>query len=564
MRLLRPLLTLVVAAATVAACAPAGMSPPVAPVAVKPAGILVDVGQGRAGAVLTPLVTTAQAPAAGRRGADRALMAQVQENTAATIVHLVVKVFEGTGPEVYRTETDVPAAALGNAITFVGLRDNRTYRVRAYAYASAGQDDKISIDASSFTDIVVGDDDRPTVANLPVLLTSVPFSGRATATAIAIANGGHQTDGAEMLTLGEPLDEFVFVDELAGDASPGYVDDTYANARFDSPWEVAAVGRAIYVADSTNHVIRRIDVDGLVTTFVGTQGVQGTTDGPAGTALFDNPRQLTADAAGNLYVLQHGSGAYPPTQLVRKITPAGVVTTIAGGPRDGSVPSCIGSAARFADPNGMAVDPAGTYLYIGDAHNQVIRRIDLTDPQFTTTVIAGSQNQTGSANGAVGTSARFLYPGTLAIDLEGNLIVADGNPHVRKIDVNAGGFPVTPIAGDPVAPAQVDGGVAAARFRNIADLAVDAQGNILVLDNGDGGVAGETNRLRKITFGAGGAITVNSLAGNGYGHVVGPGLGVGGARGEWGNARGMTLDAVGELIFIEGHRLRWIYPGGGA
>ena len=535
----RALLALALAATAVAACAPAGMSPAGAPGVALPAGLVVDAGQGPAGLVVRPVI----APPPGRQ-----LLAAVQPNTAATIVHLIVKVYEGTAPETYVTEADVPSVAFGSPITFVGLRNNRTYRVRAHAYASAGVDDQISIDASSYTDIVVGMNDTPAVANLPVLLVDVPFSGLATSAGLAITPGGHMTTGAEMLMIGVPLTDTCFVGTWAGMGDPGYDDGPSGSVTFDDPMDVACVGKALFVVDRNNHAIRRI-TDGEVTTFAG-DGTAGTDDGTGTGARFDTPVAVCADAAGNLYILEHGSGA-PQLQRVRKITPQGVVTTLAGGPRGGSVPTCTGAAAAFADPGGLAVDPAGTFLYVADTQNQVIRRIDLLDAGLQTTTIAGQQNVPAHVDNALGTAAAFFEPAGVAVDLAGDVIVADtANAAVRKVAVTSAGNPVTTVAGTLAAPqGQVDGDASGARFRSVADVAVDAQGNILVLDNSDViSYPTESNSLRKLTYGAGGVLAVTTLAGSGFGHAEGMGTGAG-SDASWGIARGLGLAVGGDLYF---------------
>lgn len=158
------------------------------------------------------------------------------------------------------------------------------------------------------------------------------------------------------------------VTTLAGSSPPGFADGTGAAAKFGSGYNIAidASGN-LYVADSSNHRIRKITPTGVVTTLAGT-GTPGATDGPGNSATFSDPRGVAVDADGNVYVADFG------TSLLRKITPAGVVSTIAGqkgvrGGQDG-----IGAAATFNQPQGLTVNAAGT-LYVADTYGNLIRKV---------------------------------------------------------------------------------------------------------------------------------------------------------------------------------------------
>jgi sugar lactone lactonase YvrE len=159
---------------------------------------------------------------------------------------------------------------------------------------------------------------------------------------------------------------------LAGTSSIGSQDGAGAAARFYSPRAVAtdAAGNA-FIVDQGNHTIRKITTAGLVTTLAGTPGIAGNADGTGAAARFDDPRDIGADAAGNLYVIDAGN------HTIRKVTPAGVVTTFAGlagvtGSQDGA-----GSSARFNRLSGLAIDSSGT-LYVTDVGNHAIRKITST------------------------------------------------------------------------------------------------------------------------------------------------------------------------------------------
>jgi hypothetical protein len=211
------------------------------------------------------------------------------------------------------------------------------------------------------------------------------------------------------------------VTTLAGSAgSPGNVDATGPTARFSSPYGIAVDGAGtVYVVDSNVNIVRKITAAGVVTTLAGTFGQIGLVDGTGAAARFAVPFDIAVDTAGNLYICDHGNHA------IRKVTPAGVVTTLAGSGSPGKVDG-TGSAALFKFPAGISVDTAG-YVYVADTDNQVIRKIS---PAGVVTTIAGSG--IGSADG-VGTLATFNNPKDIAVDTSGNVYVVDrGNHTIRK------------------------------------------------------------------------------------------------------------------------------------
>jgi len=164
------------------------------------------------------------------------------------------------------------------------------------------------------------------------------------------------------------IDPALNVTTLAGSSPPGFADGTKTDAKFGRGYNIAidASGN-LYVADSSNHRIRKITPTGVVTTLAGT-GTPGATDGPGNSATFSDPRGVAVDADGNVYVADFGSS------LLRRITPAGVVSTLAGqkgvtGGQDG-----IGAAATFNQPQGLTINAAGT-LYVADTYGQLIRKV---------------------------------------------------------------------------------------------------------------------------------------------------------------------------------------------
>jgi sugar lactone lactonase YvrE len=207
------------------------------------------------------------------------------------------------------------------------------------------------------------------------------------------------------------------VTTLAGMAgAPGHVDGAGNAARFNYPSDLAVdASGTLYVADAYNYVIRKVTPGGWVTTLAGQVGNSGGKDGAASEAEFDLPLGLAADDRGNIYVADLSRNS------IRKITSTGQVITLAGklcyqpGHADGQ-----GNSARFFHPCGLAADHAGN-VYVADSDNHLIRRIA---PDGTVTTLAGLAGQAGHADGA-GFMARFGHPFRIALDGQRNLYVTD-------------------------------------------------------------------------------------------------------------------------------------------
>ncbi len=286
------------------------------------------------------------------------------------------------------------------------------------------------------------------------------------------------------------------VTTLAGTAgSAGSTDGTGGGARFNSPSGVAVDGAGnVFVADTGNSTVRKITSDGSVTTVAGKAGNLGSTDGTAGAAQFYSPQGVAVDGVGNLFVADISNNT------IRKITVGGLVTTLAGAAGLAGSADGTGSAARFSQPSGIAVDSGGN-IYVGDSGNNTIRRIT-SGGVVTTLAGAAGPGNLGAADGP-GSAARFNGPQGVAVDGAGNVYVADGaNSTIRKI---AGGG-VTTLAGKAGSAASVDATQGAARFNNAAGVALDGAGNLLVADTGN-------NTIRKIASG-GVVTTVAAVAGS--------------------------------------------------
>ncbi len=270
----------------------------------------------------------------------------------------------------------------------------------------------------------------------------------------------------------------------------GSADGTGASASFYFPTGVATDSAGnVYVADSGNNTIRKITLAGVVTTLAGTPGIYGSADGTGAAASFAAPSGIATDSAGNVYVADTGN------YTIRKITPAGLVSTLAGTPGVQGSADGTGAAASFYSPNSIATDSVGN-VYVADTFNNTIRKIS---PAGVVNTLAGTPGIFGSADGT-GASASFYYPTGVATDSAGNVYVADsGNNTIRKITL-AG--VVSTLAGTPAIFGSADGTGAAASFIGPAGVATDRAGNVYVADSGN-------NTIRKITP----AGVVSTLAG---------------------------------------------------
>lgn len=280
----------------------------------------------------------------------------------------------------------------------------------------------------------------------------------------------------------------------------------------------------VYVADTLHASILKISQSGVVTTFVGSA------------ANFYLPQSIATDSSGNVYVAE--------SCAIRKITPAGVVTTLAGTNGSGSTDG-IGSTARFNVPQGIATDAAGN-VYVADTNNNTIRMIT---PAGVVSTLAGTAGLTGSTDGT-GAAARFSHPEGIATDASGNVYVSDSWSTIRKI-TPAG--VVTTLAGTAVVIGSTDGTGAAASFNNLRGIATDSAGNVYVADSGNA-------IIRKVTPTG----VVTTLAGTAGVHGNTDGLGTAASFAYPQGPQDVATDTSGNVYVADSnnHSIRKITPAG--
>lgn len=303
---------------------------------------------------------------------------------------------------------------------------------------------------------------------------------------------------------------------FAGFAGAGAADGLGPAAQFNSPFGVAVDGAGdCYVADTDNHTIRKITPAGVSTTIAGFPGLRGTSDGTGGAARFAYPAGVAVDGLGNLYV------ADTLNDTIRMISPVGtnwVVTTIAGLPGSSGSNDGTNSVARFNQPDGVAVDTNGN-VFVADTMNSTIRKITAVGSNWVTMTVAGNAHaQFPGGNDGTNTSAQFQMPHYLTIDGSGNLYVADTqNYTIRKVTPSGTNWVVTTIAGALGASGSIDDTNFAARFAFPIGIAVNNAGTLYVGDT-------DNNTIRKIAR-SGTNWVVTTLAGNSGAHGYADGTG---------------------------------------
>ena len=307
--------------------------------------------------------------------------------------------------------------------------------------------------------------------------------------------------------------------------TPGSADGTNTTARFNDPAGIAiAADGTVFVADNQNHAIRRIGTNGVVTTLAGLLGTPGSADGSGSTARFDSPTSLALGSDGTLYVSDTGN------HTIRRVSPAGTVTTLAGAAGSADYADGPAASARFNQPLGLGIAPDGT-AFVADSGNHLIRAIATNG---TVSILAGNPETFGSADGT-GTNAFFNCPVGLALAPDGSLFVSDANNFTIRRVTPAG--VVTTIAGAAGQDGSLDGPAMSARFGKPAELALAPNGTLYIAD-------AALHTIRRLTPDG----RVSTIAG-----LVGADGAVDGANGlaRFFNPYGLAIAARGHLVVAD-------------
>ncbi|WP_460945226.1 NHL repeat-containing protein [Spirosoma daeguense] len=295
---------------------------------------------------------------------------------------------------------------------------------------------------------------------------------------------------------------------VAGTGMAGYSGDNgnATSAQLNLPSGVALDSNgSFYIADQTNSRIRKVNAMGTITTVAGT-GINGSggysgDGGPAIAAQLYSPFSAALDGSGNLYIADSGNSR------VRKVSSSGVITTIAGTGSFGfSGDGGLATAAQLNGVYGTTVDGSGN-LYIADANNHRIRKVSTTGV-ITTVAGAGSVGYNG--DGILATSAQLNYPSSVAVDGAGTLYIADRfNHRVRKVSTTG---IITTVVGTGISGFSGDfGDATSARLSSPYSVAIDGSGNLYIADQ-------YNHRIRMVSSGM-----ITTVAGTGFAGYSGDG-----------------------------------------
>jgi sugar lactone lactonase YvrE len=405
--------------------------------------------------------------------------------SAATATQLTVAVPLNAGTGNVTVSVNNATPVTGPLFTYIIPVTVTSINVNSGPYNTTVVITGTSFDATSVNDKVFFNGKAATVSAATVTQLTVAVPLGAGTGNITLSVNGAAAVSGPLFTY--QLSEVVTT--FAGNGLSEFADGTGTSAAFAYPCGVAvdATGN-VFVADHGSHIVRKITAAGVVTTLAGSHTVMGSADGTGSSASFNFPNAVAVDAVDNVYVVDNTVG------LVRKVTAAGVVTTPAF---DYIWRNGVAVLNSFQSPVGIAINAAGN-LYVTDAAFSRNSIISITTAGVVST-FAGSGSR-GATNGAKA-SASFNAPSSVAVDAAGNVYVADrGNNLIRKIST-AG--VVTTLAGSGVA-GSANGTGTSASFNDPSDVAVDAAGNVYVTDRGN-------NLIRKITQ----AGVVTTFAGSG-------------------------------------------------
>jgi trimeric autotransporter adhesin len=335
---------------------------------------------------------------------------------------------------------------------------------------------------------------------------------------------------------------------VAGDGGECYSGDgsQASSASLDNPTGIAVDGKGnLYIADTWNHRIRKVNKAGIITTVAG-DGEEGYSGdgGLAASARIRFPGGLAMDSANNLYIADNGNNR------IRRVDSSGTITTVAGNAANHKLGDDEqAEAAMLKEPTGLAIDHSGN-LYIADCDNNRIRKVN---PTGIITTVAGNGTFGYKGDGGPATSALLNIPSRVALDSTGNLYVVDSqNYRIRKINPNG---EITTIAGNGTSGYNGDGGPATlAQFGWPTSVAVDSAGNLYIAD-------AINNLIRKVTsFGE-----ITTIAGNRGALSTRASLNSMATRMLISSPRDVAVDSSGNVYIVGGfdHCIFKVTPDGG-
>jgi sugar lactone lactonase YvrE len=386
--------------------------------------------------------------------------------------------------------------------------------ISSFSPIATGSGDTLVIQGTGFSAVPSNNSVRLGEVNVPAanIISATPTALTVRVPQNKLCTGFVQVTVAGMTAVSATVFIYVPATEvstLAGSTS-GYLDDTGTAARFAFPQGITIdTAGNLYVADPGNNRIRKVTPGGVVTTLAGS--TYGDVDGMGTAARFSTIRGITIDAEGNLYVADANN------RKIRKVTPQGMVSTLS---------HATGALLYFSDPFDIAIDTAGN-LYVTDSSPSNILKVT---PEGAVSIFANGTE----------TGTRFRFPQGIAIDAAGNLYVADTQNN-RICKVTPQGVAST-LAGST--QGQADGMGTAALFYSPHSITIDAAGNLYVTDYGN-------RRVRKVTPDG----IVSTLAGSTPGYLDGPGR-----LARFGGPQGITIDAAGNLYVADpgSYRIRKI------
>lgn len=342
------------------------------------------------------------------------------------------------------------------------------------------------------------------------------------------------------------------ISTIAGTGSPwGFSGDggQATAATFFFPPDVALDAQGnLYIADYNNGRVREVNAStGIITTVAGGGSPVSPSIGDGGqatAATLDGPISVAFDANNNMYISELNA-----SRIRRVDASTGTITTVAGiGIAGFSGDGGLATAAQLQNPRGIALDVQGN-LYIADWFNNRIRKVNISTGIITTVAGGGSPVYPSIGDGGAATSAGLSYPRDVAIDAQGNLYIADeSHARVRKVNASTGIITTVAGGGAPVYPATGEGGAATSAIISAACIALDAQGNIYI---------GSGNRIRKVSVSTG---IINTIAGSDTAGFSGDGGAA--ITAKLAAAQGLATDAQGNIYIADysNNRVRKLTP----